>query len=87
MIKIIASRSQTLADSDCSYLLCSIGTAVDCGPLGNPENGEVNVAGTTVGSTATYSCFTGYQLKGVAIRTCKADGWSDTVPTCEREST
>lgn len=69
------------------FATCSTGIVVDCGPLENPENGRVNVTGTTEGSTATYSCFLGYRLKEVVTRTCTADGWSGTVPTCEREST
>ena len=69
------------------FATCSAGVVVDCGPLDNPENGRVNVTGTTEGSTATYSCFLGYRLKEVVTRTCAAEGWSGTVPTCEREST
>lgn len=56
----------------------------DCGPLSSPENGSVSAAGTTVGSTATYSCDEGFTLgAGDATRTCQADGsWSGAPPTC-----
>ena len=57
---------------------------VDCGPLTNPDNGQVNdAAGTTFGHTATYSCNTGYNLTGNRTRTCQATGeWSGSAPTC-----
>ena len=59
-------------------------TAVDCGNLPDPDNGQVNhTAGTTFGQTATYSCNTGYNLVGDSTRTCQATGnWSGSVPTC-----
>ena len=59
---------------------------IDCGPLEDPENGRVELTGTTEGSTATYFCFPGYELKGVETRTCTSDGWSDSEPSCERKS-
>ena len=60
-------------------------TAVDCGNLTNPTNGQVNLsAGTTFGQTATYGCNTGYNLVRDSIRTCQATGeWSGSVPNCE----
>lgn len=58
----------------------------DCGTLNDPENGSVDLSdGTTEGSDATYTCFAGYQLKGVTTRTCSRSGWSATEPTCERK--
>ena len=62
-----------------------LSTAVDCGTLTNPANGQVNqTAGTTFGRTATYSCNTGYNLVGVSTRTCQATGsWSGSAPTCQ----
>jgi hypothetical protein len=58
-------------------------TMVDCGALLNPTNGTVAVSASTFGSTATYSCSTGYQLSGVATRTCQASGaWSGSAPSC-----
>ena len=61
-------------------------TVVDCGngTLNDPTDGQVSFTTTTFGSTATYSCNTGYNLQGVATRTCQADGtWSDSEPTCQ----
>jgi len=59
-------------------------TAVDCGNLPDPDNGQVNhTAGTTFRETATYSCNTGYNLVGDSTRTCNATGeWSGSAPTC-----
>ena len=40
-------------------------TAVNCGTLNNPTNGQVShTAGTTFRQTATYSCNTGHNLVG-----------------------
>ena len=60
-------------------------TAVNCGTLTYPANGQVShTAGTTFGRTATYSCNTGYNLVGGSTRTCQATGvWSDSAPTCQ----
>ena len=60
-------------------------TAVDCGNLTDPVNGQVDhIAGTTFGQTATYSCDTGYNLVGDSTRTCQAAGeWSGSAPTCQ----
>ena len=64
-------------------------TAVDCGTLTNPANGQVNhTAGTTFGQTATYSCDRGYNLVGGTIRTCQATGvWVGSAPTCQSRLT
>ena len=60
-------------------------TAVDCGSLTDPDNGQVDhTAGTSLGQTATYSCNTGYNLVGDSTRTCQAEGeWSGSAPTCQ----
>ena len=60
-------------------------TAVDCGSLTDPGNGQVNhTSGTTFGENATYSCNTGYNLVGDSTRTCQATGnWSGSEPTCQ----
>ena len=56
---------------------------IDCGPLGDPANGEVSVSSTTFSSVATYSCNTGYTLTGDDMRMCLGTGlWSDSEPTC-----
>ena len=62
-----------------------LSTAVDCGTLPNPVNGQVSTTGTTSGHTATYSCSIGYDLVGGSTRTCQATGqWSGSAPTCHR---
>ena len=41
-------------------------------------------SGTTLGSTATYTCDSGYTLSGSQARTCKVDEtWSLSEPVCE----
>ena len=61
-------------------------TAVDCGDLPNPDNGQVTLTSTTFGSTANYTCDPGFELVGIAMRTCMANGeWSGEAPTCSRE--
>ena len=59
---------------------------IDCGPLSNPVNGRVSVAGgTTYGATAVYTCAEGYERNGVASRTCGLEGlWEPAqAPTCD----
>ena len=60
-------------------------TAVDCGSLPDPANGQVGQpAGTSLGQIAIYSCNTGYNLVGNSTRTCQAIGnWSGSAPTCQ----
>ena len=61
-------------------------TAVTCDLLEAPENGQISKSGTVRGSTTTYSCFPGFQLIGVAVRTCLENGqWSDSAPFCRRK--
>ncbi|MCB9603534.1 MAG: hypothetical protein H6724_07490 [Sandaracinus sp.] len=60
--------------------ICS---SVDCGTLGAPTNGTVNVPSTGFSSVAEYACNTGYLLEGSAMRTCQMSGsWSGAAPTC-----
>ena len=81
------SPSSIMTSSRCRNLrnIFLILTAVDCGPLTHPANGQVtHSAGTTLGQTATYSCNTGYNLVGNSTRTCQAIGnWSERAPTCQ----
>ena len=62
-----------------------LSTAVDCGTLTNPANGQVNhTAGSTFRQTATYSCNAGYNLVGGSSRVCQATGvWSGSAPSCQ----
>ena len=60
-------------------------TAVDCGSLPDPANGQFDhTAGTALGQTTNYRCNTGYNLVGDITRTCQSSGnWSGTAPTCQ----
>ena len=63
----------------------TLDAAVECDTLEDPANGRVVLSGTTVGSTADYSCDEGYVLTGGAQRVCqKSRTWSGVAPTCER---
>lgn len=60
---------------------------MQCLPLEDPVNGEVNITSLSVGSMAAYSCDEGFMLRGSAERTCNSDEtWSGAAPTCECES-
>ena len=60
--------------------------AQECGTLKNPRYGQVVLTGTIFGSTATYSCITGFILVGEQTRTCQANGkWSSRAATCQRK--
>ena len=69
----------------CTHDVSLFSTAVDCGTLTNPANGQVSYSGsTTFGQTATYRCNTGYNLVGGSSRTCQATRrWSGSTPTCQ----
>ena len=55
----------------------------DCGALAAPSHGSVNASTSTYGSTATYSCSSGYTVSSTASRSCQSSGtWSGTAPTC-----
>ena len=55
-----------------------------CSELSNPDNGVATWTGLTNGSTATYTCVSGYQLSGDQIRTCLSTGlWSGQEPICQ----
>ena len=54
-----------------------------CSKLSSPAYGSVTWTGLTCGSTATYTCDSGYQLSGDQSRTCLSTGvWSGQEPTC-----
>ncbi|EDO36528.1 predicted protein, partial [Nematostella vectensis] len=59
-------------------------SAVDCGNLVNPANGETTGSSTTYGSTASVTCHEGYDLIGSKSRVCQADGtWSGNDTWCK----
>ncbi len=57
--------------------------AMTCPTPAEFNNGTVSAPTLTVSSEATYTCFSGYSLVGVDVRTCQADGtWNGAQPTC-----
>ena len=56
--------------------------SLDCGASPGISNGGVSNSGTTFGSTATYTCNTGYTLSGTASINCQANSAWETAPTC-----
>lgn len=59
---------------------------MECATLVDPENGQVEVTGQTLGSVATYSCEDGFVLMGDRARECGPAGqWSGEAPVCTRE--
>lgn len=59
-------------------------TAVNCGDLQAPLNGQVTFSSTDSGSIATYHCNNGYILDGESERVCQESNgvWSGRAPTC-----
>ena len=57
--------------------------AGECNRLGHPRNGRVSVRSRTEGNRATYSCYSGYDLRGSSSRRCRSSGtWSGREPIC-----
>ena len=70
------------------FLMLYLLTA-QCPSLSNPSFGSVIVTGLSIGDTATYSCNAGFELVGIAVRTCELVGagvaaWSGAAPICRR---
>ena len=56
---------------------------VDCGRPPFVFMSSFKPPETTVGTTITYTCFTGHRLVGEKDRICQADGqWSGNTPQC-----
>ena len=54
---------------------------VGCGHLLSPSNGYVSISSD--GTTAYYTCYSGYRRTGSSTRTCLNTGvWSGSVPFC-----
>ena len=78
---------------DCSlnnaYYLCLIlhsmhFKVITCDRLQDIRNGKVVLSGTSVGSTASYSCNVGYVLVGGSTRVCQLNGeWTGEEPSCK----
>ena len=62
--------------------------SVSCGTPSSLSNGQRRYSSTTVRSTVTYTCNTGYlRTAGSSSRTCQSNHqWSGTHPTCTRKS-
>ena len=86
----LASTQVVVVDSSgaCARKTRFYGTlciVIDCGPLTDPPNGQVNTpSGTSVGRRATYTCNTGYTLSSSQPLTCEADGnWTFLEVSCK----
>ena len=52
----------------------------------SPANGEVSISGMKTDAYLSYTCYPGYELKGVSSRRCLVSGnWSAEEPLCSRE--
>ena len=61
-------------------------SVIDCGDLEPPDNGDVDLSGTGLGSLANYSCDPLHSLVGSETRTCMENGeWMPGAPVCERK--
>ena len=69
------------------FCVCTcLHAVIDCGNAPDIVDGVVTHSSTTVGSTATYSCNTGFQINGESTRTCLTSrSWSGPVPICQRK--
>ena len=57
-----------------------------CGDPGVPVHGNRSFNGTSLGSTVSYSCPTGYRLVGPTVRQCQINRrWSGNLPQCNSE--
>lgn len=55
-----------------------------CPDLSPPPNGSLIMSGNTQGNTTSFSCNPGFQLDGLRVVVCQANGlWSGNVPICQ----
>jgi hypothetical protein len=60
-------------------------TCASCPALPTPANATVMTNGDTIGSTATYTCNTGFAPRGSRVRRCSAGAvWLGDEPECRR---
>ena len=65
-------------------MLVCIVEIITCPRLSDPQYGNVELSGLTVGSTAAYTCDGGFELAGIRVRQCQPNGqWSGNEPVCE----
>jgi len=65
--------------------LC-VGIPVYCFMLKNPSDGEVMFRGNSFGATASYTCHSGFIMRGSRLLYCNSDGiWSHQPPTCKSD--
>ena len=70
------------------FVLIIVGVIIECPQLIDPAEGDVAMSGNNPGSSATYTCRTGYALTGDDIRFCQNDGtWSGNDPFCRCKCT
>lgn len=61
---------------------------ITCPAPGNFNNGEISGTTHKYGDEITYSCNSGYTLKGITNSMCQSDGlWSNVAPECLRTCT
>lgn len=78
------ATGQVLPSTCHTYIEIALSSSADCGTLPAPDNGDVDFAGTIVGSQVVYSCQDGFMLEGAKIRTCLESGkWSKEEPICK----
>ena len=58
--------------------------AINCGDPGTLANGQRSLSSTIYNSVVTYTCDVGYTLQGSDSRTCQLDGWTGSLPQCQR---
>ena len=82
---ICECKSLVFVYSQVDRCVLSISAVIDCGSLDDPDNGQVELSNTTLGSTANFTCSWGYSLSnGNSTYTCEANGeWSGDPPICE----
>ena len=67
-----------------SLASCYLSSAVDCSEIQAPRNGTVQGEKTVFPSTLSFSCDTGFTLRGSRSRKCRSNGtWDGEQTNCE----